>query len=306
MMSQDTFDNLVENLSKTSSSLTRRLQRAKTQEEIAALIAAIETYGVSPSLLAFANYNGILGRVVPSIPSVETLTPDLADLDSAKIVAELKAIQFESAEEGFNFGALKEIITAITIIKTAISAYTAYKDWKEDRENHVTTVVPYATLSQQLHASDAIGPVADHANASLPKNKDEYADFIKQVVQASSALSTLGIHVALVNNAPHIAVDELPETQKVNIESVGYRATTITDLANLVTQASDHATQHVNFMTAGPDENKMSHDEEEKQWQMKAWCAVADIVDTAARRLLRLVKLTESTIKNISPFYKAG
>jgi len=298
------FDYLIENLADTSASLARRQRITKTQRDITALISVIEIYGASPSLFAFVNYDGVLGRAVASVPSVESLTSDLSMLDVEQIIKDLKKIDLTIAYEKFDFGALKEIVTAITIVKAAITAYTVFKEWKEDRENHIATVIPYSILSQQLHAAQSIGPVAEKASSTLPKTKDDYTNFVKQVVQSASSLSALGVHVSLVDNAIEITVDGLPQAQKANIESLGYRGSTITDLANQVAQASDYATHHISFMTTGPDESHFSSDENERQWQIKAWTEVADIVDTAARRLLRLVKLTESTIRTISPFYK--
>ena len=52
-----------------------------TINELRALYVSVETYGLTPSLLHFANTNNQLSNVIPTIPSLESLSAEFTDVD---------------------------------------------------------------------------------------------------------------------------------------------------------------------------------------------------------------------------------
>ena len=80
---------LIDNLSDVTPSRTLKMKSDQTTHEIIALIVAIETHGLSPALLAFANYNGVLASAVPSIASLESLEAEPSTEDAARVIDEL-------------------------------------------------------------------------------------------------------------------------------------------------------------------------------------------------------------------------
>jgi len=69
-----------------------------TIEELSALKHSIVKYGMTRSLLSFANYNNVLSTAIATIPSMESLTSDRSVKNSQDVVAALEAAISERLE----------------------------------------------------------------------------------------------------------------------------------------------------------------------------------------------------------------
>jgi len=63
----------------------------ETISQLRALKAAIERFGVTRSLIAFADYNKILSSAIPAVPSLESLAGDLSVKRSGDVIVALEA-----------------------------------------------------------------------------------------------------------------------------------------------------------------------------------------------------------------------
>lgn len=108
MITQEVFHALMQSLPDKAPEMVHRQAHLQTKRELRALISAIETYGLSQALLAFSNHNGVLKRAIPSLPALESLTPDLATSVTPQLLNELKTLEAavdvaeEKLREGFN------------------------------------------------------------------------------------------------------------------------------------------------------------------------------------------------------------
>jgi len=62
-----------------------------TIEQLSAFGATVSRYGLTRSLLAFADHNKVLSTAIPAIPSIETLTSDRSAKNSKDVVAAVEA-----------------------------------------------------------------------------------------------------------------------------------------------------------------------------------------------------------------------
>jgi hypothetical protein len=63
----------------------------ETIDQLRAFKGAVEQFGLSRALVAFADYNKALSAAIPEIPAIESLDADIAAAESAVIVAALEA-----------------------------------------------------------------------------------------------------------------------------------------------------------------------------------------------------------------------
>ena len=103
IISESEFSFLIQNLPTLPSHVQKNNLIIKTKRELQALISAIETYGITPSLIKFVNYNGIIGRLNPTIAALENLSNiELTDDQTTTLINELNNINLELAEERLN------------------------------------------------------------------------------------------------------------------------------------------------------------------------------------------------------------
>lgn len=76
------FDFVLENLQYQSDALQKAVDLEETLSNLELLKSSIEMYGLSSSLLAFADHNQILSRHIPEMPSLESYLAD-SNIDKA-------------------------------------------------------------------------------------------------------------------------------------------------------------------------------------------------------------------------------
>lgn len=91
-LSEEAIGFLITSLEDIPASFVATMKANQTDQEIIALITAIETYGTSASLMAFADHNGILSRTIPGLSSLEQLTGDVSEEDTDKLIMGLESI----------------------------------------------------------------------------------------------------------------------------------------------------------------------------------------------------------------------
>jgi hypothetical protein len=88
-ISDEALECLVENLADVPADFVEMMRLEQTQRELQALIGAIRTHGVSPALMAFANYNNALSS---TIPSIESFTGASSEQYAGEIIVALETL----------------------------------------------------------------------------------------------------------------------------------------------------------------------------------------------------------------------
>jgi hypothetical protein len=307
VISEETLDFLIDNQAEIPHSAILRMKGTQTQQELQALITAIETYGISPALLAFANYNGVLSNIVPSIPSVEMLTT--SEIDSTKILSDIKSLQLNnpeitSANEVFKFPTA--LIPAIWAAWGIGAIFQYYKRWKDDKANRVAEVVPFNELMKYLRAGDVVVRVSKELeHVILPKNKEEFEASNKKLNNTCAVLAQFGVHVS----TDAILTSELPTAQKANIESLGYHENSLSQIATAVERIKQTMLQIKDFSTtsaffAEMFDKQWSDDKTEQDYQSNIALTITYVIDAATTRLVKIVSMANKTVKAIAPYYK--
>ena len=299
------------------------MQKSQTQKELSALITAIETYGPTPSLLAFANHDGFLGTAVSSIPSLETLSNAMTELESAQIIADLKALSLviamnndsdELAEESYRNPTLPrgafQWITVVTLMFMAflpglvLNAAYVYWNMAQDRKKHIVYNIPYNLLLTYLKTLVDLPEILKTiASIPLPKTEDSYTHFVTSVVQHTAPLKAIGIHV---ESDVEINVDKLKSLDYSNIEEAGYIESSLKTIAEESRKIQSRIPEikalkekliqtHKSIQSEPPEEAKHSR---------PATIFVEDIIRTSLVRMSKILKLTRRISNEIRPLYK--
>ncbi len=289
----------------------------QTQTELNALISAIETHGLSKSLVAFAGHDGTLFAVAPSIPALEAFTTDLSEEDTAKIVAELKAIdltaplRFDADADEDNEGAVEAasvrqiLMTFIVPFYAAITLVKGLRHWNttaDDKEGRLAKVLPFKTLMGYLHgASDVARIYKELAGLELPKTEEECKHFAERVHAAVKPLEFIGLHV----EDGHITVRPFPKAVKNNIETLGYHEGSLAEIGEVAEKlkndrfdvsSDDFEEMHKRWMALPKEERKIAG---------QAYDLAFDVAETALHRLGKVLKLVKSNVGMLKKFYKA-
>ena len=310
VISNETLDFLIENLSDVPSDRIDRMDLRKTRGDLCALITSIKTYGLSPSLLAFVNYNNNLGDVVKSIPSIESLKTDLSADQAATIVSDLTTLlhTLESAEEGLiedvSVHALKAVVSLlVTKVFSIVDSIVCnrYKTWKEDRENRRASVIPFDTLTKLLHAVDTFPRVVGELiTLTLPRTEEDYKTFLSNIDTLCSPLSALGIHVSNED----INVTTLPSPQKESIEILGYKENSLNELSILADHVKTNSLALKSISFNSLDYQLRTVQRNDRHFVKKGYSLTHDIIKTGIVRVMKILVLTKTTINTIKKFYK--
>ena len=206
------------------------------------------------------------------------------------------------ATERFSPDKILKIVAGITNIIGTIFAYKKYKEWTNIKGPRIVNVVPFQELKNYLTNIHLINEFAHKMDQLGPFTKNNKA-YVNKLVSLSSPLKTLGIIVeyreekygddkiyasTFTNDKP------LPIPKSVNIESVGYNEHSLKELIELSEPIKSYIDNVFDVM------NKHGHtDDEWENWEMGY-----GILDVCVTRAIKILELTEKTIKNISKFYK--
>ena len=311
-ISEESLDLLIDHLSDVPAHRIKQMQRNQTRRELEALVSAIETYGTSRSLVAFANYTSILSSVIPSLPAVESLTTDLSVKDSSEIITDIRTFDLRdtTAEEGILSSIVEHTLKSVaaTFVVRIIElighlGIDKYRAWKDDRDNRRAEVIPFKMLTDLLRATDVFPRVANELTSlTLPKTEEEYIAFVLKVDSISSPLTALGIHITNSD----IRTISFPIAVKENIESLGYRENSLGVIGSLIEHAkvSSSAVKSINFNSM--DQQFRDATKAERDYVHKGYGLIEDVITTGAVRVVKILRLAKRTINDIKRYYKEG
>ena len=315
-ISSDTFGLLTEHLSEVPSRRMRLMRVLDTRQEICALSSAIENYGLSLSLLAFANHNGVLSLASDDIPSsLKGITEEQLTEDTPKILSAIKELELNliAAEEGFFDrplvkntiehavkSAVGYLVTSILSI-AGVFLYKKYTVWQEDEKNRVATVVPFKVLVGYLKSVTVIQQsLHDLMSVTLPKTADDVLEFQNKIHSITSPLTSVGIHVT----GESITVDKFQDPKKDNIENLGYGSSALSQIATLAATAKQSLDQVHSIDFSELDRQFSDDTDHDALSHVKAgYGLIEDIIHTAISRTTKILDLTKRTVSAINKYY---
>ncbi len=301
---------LIEALPELPASYTLRQQHATTKQELNALISAIETHGLSKSLIAFADHDGVLRGAVPAIPAVEAMEADLSVEQSGDVLAALKdaVTAFgEPAEEVlhpitkmfiWSFLLSWPVGVLITLIK--------YKSWNEkwEADKRIGVVIPYNTAIEYMNGAIEMPTLIDGLlSMALPTTQEGLTRYMEDVERHLAPAAKLGLHVS---KDGRIELDELAKPVKVRTDKVGYREDslfTIAGLAKRVQDAEAHLRGLAESATRKLSEEAETATGDEAQYVRAAIHHTHEVIHAVSAREAKVLHLVNQVAESIKKFY---
>jgi hypothetical protein len=321
VISDEALDSLIDNLADVPARRVLRMRQNTTKSEVAALIASIETFGLSRALLAFANHDGALRASVPSIPALESMAADLTVEGSAAVLEALKAIKLdvndEAGEEELR-GAFQWFTTIMGFLGglfpgiVLYAVYTVWNDYRDEiaarrrgddkrgaaaKDEKIASVVPYNTIVGYLGDLVEVPVVLKSVlSIPLPKTDEEYTKFLEQIERRLAPLGKLGVHVSKTG---HLTGSDLATAVHGDIRKIGYTEDSLKHIAELakhgeVVETELHALLK-SLQELPADGDKIAG---------RAVTLLEDIVHTTLIRMTKILHLVKHTCQSIEHFYK--
>lgn len=165
-----------------------------TVSDLSALYTIIETHGLSPTLLKFANMNNQLSNAIPTIPSLESLTNNFTntDRDAAlegivtaigdlikKIVDKIKSVASRIiSKRRLRQKSIEEVRKQLTHYKSIVQDKTFV-----DNTNNRMKLIRKQTLFEMIELVTNLCPIsAELFSLTLPESYDTYKTTFEQDV----------------------------------------------------------------------------------------------------------------------------
>lgn len=196
------------------------------------------------ALLSFANRDGALSTIAPSVPAVEAMGE--ADLNRDEIVAQIdSALTEHDAEmaEGPGIKIARLITFAVGVVTlmmgvvaaltglyipalAALAVSSALAAVVNDGRIAVVPADKLGALAKGVSASTAA--IVSMVGMAPPKSKSEADAFVKRVVSESKAFSAMGMAVSASGD---VSFSDFPDAKEGTLEDLGYKGTVVADIS---------------------------------------------------------------------------
>ena len=318
-ISQEQFNFLVANLSSVPASTIRRNERNRTRRELKAIISAIETYGVSPALLAFANYNGVLGKAVPAIPSVEALSTDSV-IDAENILLELKSINIEDVANE-KLGTLQWIAVILGFLSSIIGGiilYVVFTSWNDNEDRKKNEAASAQSRIDRMATVTRYSEVVDYLNAvirlpsvlkgiisiHLPENHNQYHGEFLSSLDNTVDHNLKDIRVSLDDE--YLYANSIGNPVHGDIVNLGYTEGSLSHIASLAKRCEsiEQELRDIQRMLSGL--KPIDKNDESQKYSSKAIRLIEDVTHVSLAQTVKILQLAKHTCDTIKHFYKQG
>lgn len=225
---------LINSLPDIKSSTINRRVITQTRREIDALIAAIELYGITPGLLAFADHDGVLSRHIQSFPATESSAS--GDPNTTELINDLKHLKdmlpkISVAIEGSAWESM------LNFWKSLWPKVEHDNEWKTPNPDKLVELLPFSVIVHYVKSMSVMERLAEQMfNFPPANNKSDYEARLKKLNSMFSAMEAeVGIHEDPKTQC--IIFDRWPSIKPATLISLGYHETAMHDLGELIVQA---------------------------------------------------------------------
>lgn len=318
------LEEIISNLSTIPPSRVVKNDRSRARREMLAFIDVIETHGLSIGLLAFANHDGNLSKIINSVPAFESLDSDACADETTMLLTDLKTIVEKDtlAIEELR-GPLQWIITILGLwsgIIPGIVAYVAFSSWNDsedrkkearDLQNHperIATVQPYNEIMRRLAAvKSAPDTLVTIIKTPLPTTKEEYeGSFFSTLRSEIQQIDDLGVELGTKNGDDEIYTYPNSKPQSRDITKLGYGENSLVNIVNIVKEC-DNRVQKLRQLQQVLDKlTVIDTDEESRRYSAKGIHLLNDLAHVILTLTIKTLRDVKQTCRSIEHFYKKG
>ena len=219
-----------------------------TIEQLTAFNNAVKKYGLTRSLIAFADYDKTLSTAIPAIPSLEALMSDRSVKSSAPVVASVEAsiadavsvfatrfkarIQNTIARIAGRAKKLDAVIIHITTLKDMVDKGRILDD--KQLKTRQFLLLPHAKLTSYINAISKIEALVKHiVNEELPTNEATFKTWINKLC---ADFNSLGLSDTIkMTPQGKLDISTKDEVVRDNLQGHGY--TKLEEFSGLVAEA---------------------------------------------------------------------
>lgn len=189
-------DNLVSQLNLVEMAPERLRMTMENLKDLQNLRTSIKLFGMTKSLLSFANHDHSLTALIPEIPSLETLKTDLSPKQSQDIIVALEAkigalisyiwttlkSDFKAffQKNKYHLVGLDSIVRAVDDMNHLLSEGRQFdKDYAEQKKVKLPKFNDLINIIKHIH--DYVEMVSEYVKQSLPLTHSEYHDWINKL-----------------------------------------------------------------------------------------------------------------------------
>lgn len=316
VVSQEDFGFLIASMPDS----LKNVHALETKQNLAALIVAIETHGVSKALLSFANHDGTLAGAVPQIAALEAMTADLTPEQSAEIVQALKELdaKLDAGNESLLgpwqwfwtilalFGGIIFGLGLLAIFVAWNAAHGDYDKKEEDGDlktssERIASVIHYDTVVTYLHTILEFPSILTHLeNMTLPKDQEEVTAFAGKLSTTLAPLAKIGIHVS---RSGDITTSELESPASTNIEHVGYTSMSLKNIGTLAGEIKAIEGHLKSFSPEKIEKQEKDASKEEYKFVVQGGGMIGEAIHVAMTRITKVLHLVKTNCDTIEHFY---
>lgn len=263
----------------------------QTVQNLIALKTSIERYGLTRSLLSFADHNKILSSTIPAIPSLESLTTDRSVKNSSSVIAALETSISDMIKNYITKikDRVKNFLSRLTKKKEKGNETKLYLKKIEDMmnegrvidENCVNNYRPKVFESQFVYKILKDTDLYHNAFQQMliknpPTTEESYTAWVKDLQNHFNPIIK-DINIYIDDHGSWEIIDndhsgEDPEYGKKTITELGYKISDIHSLIELYKKTTSNLSKYDGYIRSFSDKIEYAITDQES----KEWCSYAE------------------------------